>query len=694
MALAPDKPTDPVTLGKEVEDRPTGPLNVDAGLGGSPLGDVTDGDADEFVDAFGWRTVLGALFIGFIMMPGAIYLSLIAGQGMGPAAEWVTIILFMEVARRSYQTLKKQEIYLLYYIGAALTSQVGALHLTGGAFATLIMTQYIVNSNYAVGAGITEGIRNSTFGGNWIAPPPESGALLARTFLHPDWVPAIALLMIGQILSRMNSWGLGYVLFRLTSDVERLPFPLASIAAEGATALAESSAQKEGWRWRVFSIGAMIGVGWGAIYILLPAVSGLVFAQPIVIVTNPFIDLTTNTQKILPAALTGIGTDIGQIMVGFVLPFPIVIGSFIASIGCHVIANPILQRAGILSHWTSGIDAVQTQIVNSFDFWLSFSIGTSLVVAITGILSVINALGKMRKQRTAGGAPMRMTTPPGRGDISIWVSLAFFAVGTLGYVIICHRLVPGFPLWILIAFGFIWTPINSYINARMVALAGQHVAIPYMREASFMLSKYPNADIWFAPIPLHDYGQMAQHFRTVELTRTKFSSIVKAELLMLPIMLICSFVFWSFIWRLAPIPSSVYPYASKFWPAHAQTSVLWMTANRTGGNNFLLQAINTNYIAAGGVAAVSAYAIIFFAGLPSLLFYGLISGTHQLPAFAIPQFIGALLGRYYFQKRYGVENWRAFAPVLVAGYYCGMGLIGMGAVALALLSKSVSRLPF
>ena len=30
-----------------------------------------------------------------------------------------------------------------------------------------------------------------------------------------------------------------------------------------------------------------------------------------------------------------------------------------------------------------------------------------------------------------------------------------------------------------------------------------------------------------------------------------------------------------------------------------------------------------------------------------------VNGTHALPAYAIPQFIGAMLGRYYFQQRYG-----------------------------------------
>jgi hypothetical protein len=692
MALKNETPMDRMTV-TQAEERPEGPLNIDTGLGPTPTGDPTV-DGDEYIDGFSWRTVAGALFIGLIMMPGAIYLSLIAGQGMGPAAEWVTIILFMEVARRSYQTLKKQEIYLLYYIGAALTSQVGALALTGGAFANLVMNQYVVNSPVAQALGITSNLGQSAFGGRWVVPPADSPALLQRTFLHPDWVPAIGLLMLGQIFGRMQSWGLGYVLFRITSDIEKLPFPLAPIAAEGATALAESSAQKEGWRWRIFSIGSMMGVGWGTLYVLLPAVTGLVFSQPITIVTNPFIDLTPNTQKILPGALTGLGTDLGQILIGFVLPLPVVVGTFIASFACHIVANPFLQRAGVLKQWTPGLDAIQTQIVNNFDFWLSFGIGTSIVVAAVGLISVVGALLRHRKQAASGVAGMSLKPPPGRGDIPIWISLASWALGTSAFIAICKYLVPAFPLWIMIFFGFVWTPLFSYINARMAGMSGQHVSIPYVREASFMMAGYRNVDIWFAPIPLNDFGGMAQHFRTVELTRTKFASIVKVEILMLPIMLVCSFLFWSFIWRLAPIPSSVYPYASKFWPAHAQQSALWMTANRAGENNVLLQSVNPDFIAYGGIAALASFALIHFAGLPQLLFYGLISGTHALPAMAIPMLIGALLGRYYFQKRYGAENWRAYAPVLVAGYYCGMGLIGMAAVSLALLSKSVSRLPF
>lgn len=671
------------------EEKPKGPLNIGPGIAGDPEDDVASAEADEFIDGFSWRTVIGALFIGFIMMPGAIYLSLVSGQGLGPAAEWVTIILFMEVARRSYQSLKKQEIYLLYYMGAALTSNVvPGIMLAGGVFSAFIWNQYLIGSPTAESLGINQVP-------TWVIPAEGSTALLNRTFFHTDWLPAIGLMLFFQVFGRMNSWGLGYVIFRLTSDIERLPFPLAPIAAEGATALAESSAQKEGWRWRIFSIGAMIGVGWGTMYVLLPTVTGLIFSEPIVILTNPFIDFTPNTQKILPAALSALGTDLGTLLIGFVLPFPVVVGTFVAAMGAHIIANPILQKTGVLTHWTQGIDVQQTQLVNYFDFWLSFgAIGTSIAVAVIGVGSVIRALQRRRAEAATSDDLASLSPPPGRGDIPIWISLLVWAIGAAAYVWMCHYLVPGFPLWILIFFAFAWTPLFSYINARLAGTAGTHISIPYVREASVAMSGYRGTDIWFAPIPLADYGGMAQHFRTVELTRTKFISIVKVEILMLPIMLICSFLFWSFIWRLAPIPSASYPYASKIWPISAQAQLLWFTANKDAESNILLQALNWNFVGFGVIFAFLVYGITALVGLPSLFFYGVVNGIHGQPFAAIPTFIGGMLGRYYFSKRYGVENWRAYAPVLVAGYYCGMGLIGMAAVALALLSKSVSRLPF
>jgi hypothetical protein len=109
------------------------------------------------------------------------------------------------------------------------------------------------------------------------------------------------------------------------------------------------------------------------------------------------------------------------------LPLPVVVGSFVASIGCHIIANPILvnggilQRfgvhGGILKHWVWDGYA-QSQVVNSFDFWLSFGIGTSVVVAVIGIISVIRALAKANSQKQEGVAAPQFSVPKG-GDIPV-----------------------------------------------------------------------------------------------------------------------------------------------------------------------------------------------------------------------------------------------------------------------------------
>ncbi|NCO90462.1 MAG: hypothetical protein GW880_03985, partial [Armatimonadetes bacterium] len=42
---------------------------------------------DKFEEGFNLKTIVGALFLGFIMLPGSIYLGLVAGQDLGPAAE-------------------------------------------------------------------------------------------------------------------------------------------------------------------------------------------------------------------------------------------------------------------------------------------------------------------------------------------------------------------------------------------------------------------------------------------------------------------------------------------------------------------------------------------------------------------------------------------------------------------------------
>ena len=88
--------------------------------------------------------------------------------------------------------------------------------------------------------------------------------------------------------------------------------------------------------------------------------------------------------------------------------------------------------------------------------------------------------------------------------------------------------------------------------------------------------------------------------------------------------------------------------------------------------------------------------MLSFFGLPVLLVYGLIRGLDQsTPDVIVPQFVGALFGRYYFEKWFGkTGQWPQYRIVFFAGYGCGVGLVMMLSLGLVFMSKSVFQSNF
>jgi len=655
-----------------------------------------------FEEGFNIKTLWACLFVGIVMLPGAIYLGLVTGQSMAGASEWVTIILFLEIAKRSFVRLRTQELIIIYWIAGSLVAVGGRLgtgaQTYGGPFGGLMWDQYLIQSPAAEGL--------SRFIPTWVVPPLTSQVYTERTFFHPDWIAPIAVMFTSMILGRAAWLSMGYVLFRVTNDIERLPFPMAPVHARGATALAETSSKQEGWRWRVFSTGTCIGLVWGLLYVVVPTLSGIFLTDTVQILPIPFIDFTAEVKSILPAALLGIGTDLGHLLIGFVLPFWVVVGSFFGATITQLFVNPMLYSAGILHRWSPGMTAIPAGISNRFDFWLSFTIGTAVVVFLTGVSMVVKSLREQRQKRASGEAlPTRLEDlPQGRGDVRLAFALGIWALATLGFVVLCRILVPKFPWYIVTLFGFVYTPVMSYIGGRMIGLTGSPygATIPYIREASFFLSGYRGTEVWFAPIPIADHGTAVGVYKQLELTRTKFGGLIKMHALTILILFVCSFVFWQFIWRLAPVPSSTYPFVQKFWPFESTMQTMWikstMDPKDVGGGAvgiaLLREIIKPQYIFTGAAFGGLLYGVLAFFRAPTLLFYGFVSGLGAWPHFIIPQFAGAMLGRFYFQKRFGEARWHAYAPILLAGYSCGMGLIGMTSIAIALISKAISQVVF
>ena len=113
-----------------------------------------------------------------------------------------------------------------------------------------------------------------------------------------------------------------------------------------------------------------------------------------------------------------------------------------------------------------------------------------------------------------------------------------------------------------------------------------------------------------------------------------------------------------------------------------------------GAHGPFREAFHRSIIFGGLGIAMAIYCTLSWFGLPVFLFYGLIRGMDGTTAdYILPQFIGAMLGRYYFERKFG-EEWKRYIIVFFAGYSCGIGLVTMLSLGLVFMSKSVVQAAF
>lgn len=661
-----------------------------------------------FVDGFNLRSLIGAVFIGLVMVPAAMYIGLLAGQGIGPAAQWVTVILFIEAARRAHQALNKGELFVLFYLAGAVMAT---------PFSGLLWNQFFVQSSAAKAAGIAEHLPA------WFAPS-DPDVLGRRTFFCQPWLPAMALVVFTLVMGRLNQLILGYGLFHLTSDIEQLPFPMAPAGAQGIMALADEAQEQQArerhagappappeeeglaaappedrtWRWRVFTIGAGIGMLFGILYLGLPTISGAFLKQPLMIFPIPFVDWTAKTGPYLPAVATGMCFDAGQFLLGMVMPFSAILGSLFGLLATCII-NPMLYHFGRLPSWSPGDGTIPTLFETRIDFYFSFSIGLALAIAVVGVWQVLRALRRARCEREARGVVRQRTLTEAllrqRGDIRmIWVVLAY-VVTTASYILVSGWLLH----WhrgALIAFtiiGFGYAPLMTYVRTRLEGMVGQTVSVPMIMEAARIFSGYRGAEIWFVPMPQAEIETFAVSYRQAELTGTSFRSIWKAQIFLMPIIIGGSVFFANFIWSMAPIPSPRFPFTEQMWEFNALNNCI-MYSSTMGGYSQFEQAFRPALVALGTGVGLALFGAFSWIGLPAMFIYGAIRGLDQTwPHTVVPQFLGALLGHYYFRKRFK-DRWLAYITVVFAGFSCGAGLITVLGIGFTFLKNAVIQLPF
>ena len=611
-------------------------------------------------------------------------MELVAGAGIGGAAQWVTVLLFVEVAKRANAKLNRAQLFILFYMAGMVMST--------NVWNTPLFTQFLVRSDAAVSTGVANDIPH------WVAPPNLDS--LPRTFLAKAWLPFIGLMLFREIMGRLSSAILGYGLFRVTSDVEDLPFPMAPVGAQGIVAIADQvdgSARTAGAsvRWRMFCVGCGIGMLFGLVYMALPTITGAFFSRPLQIFQIPFADFTPYTQKFLPATATGYSFDLGNVILGMTLPFWSMVGSFVGLVFTFVM-NPILYLTGHMPTWTEGDTTVVTLFANNVDFYFSFQIGISLAIAVFGIWIAFRTMRRGRGDASSRRRAEEVKAhAAARGHIPDALVLATYAFACCAYILMCgwligwHRGV----MLVLFFFAFLYTPLISYVTARLEGLAGQVIEIPFITEISFILSGYTGAKIWFLPIPKANYGIQVVSYKQAELLGCRFASVWKAQLLLFPIIILSSLFFSSFIWSLAEIPSAVYPYTEKIWDLTAKNTCLVYSAT-LGEYSQFSEALGWGRFLAGFGSAGAVMGLLGWFGAPTMLFFGVVRGLGQTaPHTVVPNFLGALIGKFYFERRYKRE-WRKMIPVVSSGFFVGTGLISILSVGFVFLAKAVSTVAY
>jgi hypothetical protein len=631
-----------------------------------------------FEDGFSLSSLFGTLFVALVMVPGALYMELVAGMGIGGAAQWVTVLLFVEVAKRANAKLSRAQLFILFYMSGMIIGQ--------SVYGTPLFMQFVVRSDAAISYGIASEIPN------WVAPANLEE--LPKTFLQKAWLPAVGLMLFKDVFGRFTNMVLGYGLFRVTSDIERLPFPMAPLGAQGIVAVAEQvegTAKSAGSdvRWRMFCVGAGIGMVFGLVYMALPTLTGAFFGTPIMVFPIPFADFTKYTQNILPAVATGLSFDLGQLIMGMVLPFYAMVGSFIGMI-ITCILNPVLYHLGHLPTWRPGDETVVTLFADSIDFYFSLGIGISLAIALYGLLTIFRSVRKKKAAKAELQSQVK-----DRGDIPTRFMLLTYFVSVTLYIVVSGFLIDWHKgvMWVLIFFGFLYTPIISYVTAKLQGLAGQVIEIPFVTELAFIMSGYKGVAVWFLPVPKANYGMQTVFYKQAELLGCKFTSIWKSTVILYPVIFLALIGFSSFIWSMGPIPSSVYPFTATMWEFQAKNACLVYSAT-IGEYSIFQEALNGWRVLIGMGAGILGITLLDFFAAPTMLFFGIFRGIGQtLPHTVLPNFVGALIGRYYFEKKYGRE-WRKMIPVVGAGFFVGGGLTSLLAIGLVFLSKAVSTVAY
>jgi len=625
----------------------------------------------EYRPGFTWRSALIILISSLIWMPVALYIQLVSGIVSIAMVSIVMAFIAMEITRLIGNPLSRQELLIVYLMSSLAASATGYIwQVWKGYFVTSPLTwAFKIN-----GTAIPE------LYPSWYAPPYNSQAYILRTFFHSDWlIPLLITNIQAGFFFYCTELSLMMILSYVFIEVEKLPFPLASIDASVVTTLSERKPEKI----RLFTLALYPGLAWGAVLYIFPIVTGYM------IVPLPWYDLTPFTSQYMPGALLGVMTDIIAYVGGLFISLTVTSYMLMASTAVWIVGNYLTLTVfrDSFPEWASeyfggmGFGGVLSR--STLRVWIAPQMAAAfalmVIASIYFIKPVAKGLSSLAKASLIKAA----------GYPSLKWLVSFYILGTAGSAMLFHLLVPEFPVWIPLFLSVGISFLNGIISVVAIGVTGVSPGAPPEWGLSVYFSGYTGVAAWvFTPIvgglPSAEGGSPGWTYmaKVGSLTETRPMDILKALIFSIIIYNVLSFVWMEFFWRIAPIPSAAYPFALATWPTQIMSTAIWMTGQVGIKPEFLYYSFFLVLaICLAGEGASK------FLGLP-FSSIGLITGMGITPPYSIALFVGSVLNKFVFPRFLGRERWDENRSVIAAGLVSGEGLAAAVAVASSLIMKA------
>ncbi|MGB9760298.1 MAG: hypothetical protein ACPLZG_10770, partial [Thermoproteota archaeon] len=338
--------------------------------------------------------------------------------------------------------------------------------------------------------------------------------------------------------------------------------------------------------------------------------------------------------------------------------------------------------------WSRGMSLSLAYQRSMIRIWISpfvvFAIGAAVFNIIKSWRTVV------RSFKTVVRLPSYMKTS---GYISLPILLVLYLSGTLISVMIFHWLVPDYPLWIAIFVPVVGGFLSALISTRALGETGIPLNIPYIWQMSIVLSGYKGIGPWlispaFSGLLPAGAPQWTQTIKVAHLTETKPSDFFKAYIIAVVFSVIFSFVYVSFLWTIAPIPSSGYPFTMIQWPVNVLSSLMWITGEVIVKPEVVIWSFGIVLIV-GLLGEIISRTLKVPFSLATI-----VVGMMTIPPISIPVFVGSLVGKFIIEKTLGSDRWKLQKVLLVSGILAGQGITVGIAVAVLMISKASWILPW